>query len=49
MIATVLLVIALICFLLATAGVTTPPVNWGWLGAVFITIMLLINSTGAIR
>lgn len=42
MIITILLVIALICFLLAAANVSVPPINWLALGAVFITMTLLI-------
>ncbi len=42
MILTILLVIALICFLLAAANVSVPPINWLALGAVFITMSLLI-------
>lgn len=42
MISTILLVIALICFICAAANISVPPINWGWLGAVFVTLSLLI-------
>ncbi|MES2367750.1 MAG: hypothetical protein V4563_17870 [Pseudomonadota bacterium] len=41
MITTVLFVVALICFLLATANYPVG-INVGWLGAAFITLALLI-------
>lgn len=44
MISMILLVIALICFLLAAANLSVPPINWLALGAVFITLSLLIPN-----
>lgn len=43
MITTVLLVVALVCFLLATANYPTG-ISVGWLGAAFITLSLLIPN-----
>lgn len=42
MITVVLLVVALICFICAAANLSTPPINWLALGAVFITLSLLL-------
>lgn len=44
MVVTILLVIALVCFLLAAGNVSVPPVNWLALGAVFITMAMLIPN-----
>jgi hypothetical protein len=41
MIISILLIIALICFIAAAAGYP-PGVQMGWLGAAFITLSLLI-------
>ena len=46
MIVTVLFVVALICFLLATANYPVG-INVGWLGAAFITLALLIPGIHA--
>lgn len=44
MILTILLVIALLCFIAAAANISTPPVNWMAVGAIFITLWLLIPA-----
>lgn len=43
---TILLLIALICFLLAAFNVGTPPVNLTSLGLAFVVIALLVSRGG---
>jgi hypothetical protein len=43
---TILLIIALICFLIAAFNIGTPPVNLTALGLAFVTIAMLVSRSG---
>lgn len=41
---TILMIVAFICFVLASVGVAFPRANFGWIGLAFWSLALLISS-----